>query len=161
MESSQSAERHLFAPMRRATSPTRSRAAQKTDGTIAQLWRYAVKGLDRDEFESVHLVTGSGLANDRRWAMHYRDPDRSTSLALLETSFDPASPKWLHKSNFLCAYSAPETLGKYETSYSDESDVLTVRRRGAGQQLLRAKLTDATERARAEAFFSGLHGKQM
>ena len=125
--------------------------------TIAHIWRFAVKGLDRDELIESDLIAGSGLINDRRWAMHLRDPD-APALSLLETSFDPQSPKWLHKSNFMCAYQSPEFLGQYETTYEDQTDTLTIKRRRTRELLLRARLTDAAECANAERFFSGDDG---
>jgi uncharacterized protein YcbX len=59
---------------------------------------------------------------------------------------------------FLCAYTAGEALGSLETSYDDNSDCLTVLRRGSGELLLRAALTsrDVAERQRVESFFSSL-----
>jgi uncharacterized protein YcbX len=49
-------------------------------------------------------------------------------------------------------------LGSLETTYDDDSDCLTVLRRGTGELLLRASLAsrDSQERKRVESFFSNL-----
>ena len=121
--------------------------------SVLHLWRYAIKGLDRDELPSVSLVPGGGFPNDRRWAMHFDDDGTADAQ-----DFDPTSSGgWLHKSNVLCAYTAPVLLGGYETSYGDADDVLVVRRRNDGVELIIARLTDDADRARAEEFFSGAH----
>ena len=86
-------------------------------------------------------------------AMHFDDDGTADAQ-----DFDPTSSGgWLHKSNFLCAYTAPVLLGGYETSYGDADDVLVVRRRKDGVELIIARLTDDADRARAEEFFSGAH----
>lgn len=124
---------------------------------VTHIWRYAVKGLDRDELPSVKLVPGDGIPGDRRWALHYEElPD-----AKLAGRFDPAASKWLHKSNFLCAFTAPEMLGLLETSYVDATDTLTMRRRSDGQQLVEACLTDPAGRAHIEALLFGMSGKKV
>jgi hypothetical protein len=59
---------------------------------------------------------------------------------------------------FLCAYTAGEALGALETSYDDDADCLTVRRRCSGDVLLRAPLASghAADRQAVESFFSSL-----
>ncbi len=129
-------------------------------GEVKHLWRFAVKGLDRDELRRVELSPGLGFPNDRRWALQLEklpapsdDPEMPPP-----TTFDPRAPVWIHKQCFLAAYTAGETLGALETSYHDDADCLTVRRRSSGEVLLRAALAsgDAVDRRRVEAFFSGL-----
>ncbi len=58
----------------------------------------------------------------------------------------------------MCAYTAGEVLGALETSYDDDADCLTVRRRCNGDLLLRAPLAggNAADRERVESFFSSL-----
>ena len=71
------------------------------------LHRFAVKGLERDELPSVLLSANEGFPSDRRWALH----------------FDDAKPveagEWLHKSNFLCVFTATELLAGFDTSFDD------------------------------------------
>jgi uncharacterized protein YcbX len=68
-------------------------------GEVSNLWRFAVKGLDRDELHRVELLPGLGFPNDRRWALQLEqlppasdDPDMPSP-----THFDPLSPTWIHK----------------------------------------------------------------
>jgi hypothetical protein len=78
------------------------------------------------------------------------------------TAFNPANPGWLHKSNFLCAYTANELLGALETSYDDATSRLVVWKRelgsddarsSSGDELLSERLNDPAGRAAVEAFF--------
>ena len=138
---------------------------------VSDLWRYAFKGLDRDSLESVDLQPGAGFPADRRWALHFEDaepfdPQQPARLqgahgAGAEQVSEGGRSRWLHKSNFLCAFTAPELLGELETCFEGAPDVLTVRRRSSGELLLRACLTAAADLARAEAFFSELHGRAV
>ena len=90
--------------------------------SILHLWRYAIKGLDCDKLPSMSLVPGGGFPNDHRWAMHFDDDG--------------------HHSNYLCACTAPVLLGRFEMLYSDAGDILVVRRRKDGAELLVARLPD-------------------
>ena len=128
--------------------------------TIEALYRYAVKGLDRDTFETVTLVPHRGLPKDREWALHFEQPP-VTNDPDVHQGFDPHAPAWAHKSNFLCAYTANELLATFETHYNDASDELTVCRRADGESLLVARLTDADERQRVESFFSDASGRRV
>jgi len=137
---------------------------------VTDLWRYAVKGLDRDELSSVELLTNAGFPKDRTWALHFVDAEErfneATPAALDVTSQGSEQVKmggasrWLHKSNFLCAFTAP-ALGKFHTTFDDATDTLVVRRRNSGEQLLVARLSDMAERKRAEAFFTKEHGRAV
>ena len=128
------------------------------------------KGLDRDELDSVVLAPGLGLPNDRRWALR---KGKSTGAS----KFDPNAPAWLHKENFLCAFTANEQLGHYVTRFDDATERLTIKRRHSGasggnlnkracrkgeteEVLLQAQLTDATGRGKVEDFFAGVSGDQ-
>ena len=126
--------------------------------TIEALYRYAVKGLDSDMFETVTLVPHRGLPKDREWALHFEQPPATTDPDVHQ-NFDPQAPAWTHKSKFLCAYTANELLATFETRYNDASDELTVCRRSDGKSLLVARLTD--ERERVESFFSDASGRRV
>ena len=121
---------------------------------VEALYRYAVKGLDRDALETVALVPNRGLPKDREWALHFEEPPIANDPDVPLTRFHSQAPAWTHKSNFLCAYTAGELLATFETRYSDATDELTVCRRADGESLLVARLTDADERERVETFFS-------
>ena len=151
---------------------------------VDSLWRYAVKGLDRDALDLVKLDPGSGFPSDRRWALQYApDTDSVSASASASTStsasastsaasFTSVDPLWLHKSNFLCAFTAGELLGSFETTFDDATDTLVVRPRRSSPDsasasasppapLLSAVLTDADDRARVEAFFSHRAGRRV
>jgi hypothetical protein len=68
-------------------------------GEVAHLWRFAVKGLDRDEFQRVELFPGRGFPNDRRWALQLEQLPRPSDHPELPipTHFDPLAPTWMHK----------------------------------------------------------------
>lgn len=68
-------------------------------GEVTHLWRFAVKGLDRDEFPQVQLCAGLGFPNDRRWALQLQPlPQPSDNPELpAPTPFDPIAPAWMHK----------------------------------------------------------------
>jgi hypothetical protein len=77
---------------------------------VATLTRYAIKGFSGDSLPSVAIPRGGvqTFPDDRRFAL------------LKETNhdkFDPTDPEWLHKENFLCAFSAPELLAGFRSHY--------------------------------------------
>jgi len=86
---------------------------------ITDLARYAIKGLSGDPLESV-MIPGGGVQtfpDDRRFALLKRTN---------REKFDAADPEWLHKENFLCAFSAPELMAGFRSRYEivdDDDDV--------------------------------------
>ena len=121
---------------------------------VAALHRFAVKGLERDELTEARLVAGEAFASDRRYAMLFDDAEH----------FDAASPKWIHKKNFLCAFTANELLASYSTCFSDATATLRVWHRGgedAPVPLLAARLDDEAGREAAAAFFSEAAGRRV
>ena len=123
--------------------------------SVRALHRFAVKGLERDELPSVLLSANEGFPSDRLWALH----------------FDDAKPveagEWLHKSNFLCVFTATELLAGFDTSFDDATATLRVWRRSAqqagatreGDELLAARLDEEEGRAAAATFFSDACGR--
>ena len=115
--------------------------------SVRALHRFAVKGLERDELPSVLLSANEGFPSDRRWALHFDE----------EKPFDAAQPEWLHKSNFLCVFTATELLAGFDTSFDDATATLRVWRRSAqqagatreGDELLAARLDEEEGRAAA------------
>jgi len=92
---------------------------------IVSLIRYAVKGLGPgDLLSSVHLDCGSTLPDDRRFALI-----RSSNIE----RFNPERPEWLHKENFLCAFTEPDLLVTFDSEYVIDGDrkLLSVWKRDA------------------------------
>ena len=102
---------------------------------ITDLARYAVKGLSGDLLESVMIPRGGvqTFPDDRRFAL-LKETNRD--------KFKASDPEWLHKENFLCAFSAPDLMASFRSNYDivDGSDsdgcegiqrLLTLRRRNA------------------------------
>ncbi len=108
--------------------------------TLAQIYRYPVKGLSPEPLAGTMLAPGSGLPHDRRFA-----------LAHEATKFDPASPSWLPKTNFLMLMKN-ERLALLRTRFDEASAVLTIRRDGA--IVVDAKIGEASGRAIIEDFFA-------
>ena len=123
---------------------------------VSALHRFAVKGLDHDRLEQVNLEPGGGFPYDRKWALHLdASPNR----------FTPTTPNYLHKSAFLCAFTANVLLASFATQFDDAARILTVsRRRGAGAAagpLLQESLESGEGRERIAAFFSNASGRAV
>jgi uncharacterized protein YcbX len=100
--------------------------------TITKLLRYAVKGLSGDNLSSVTITSSDKtFLDDRRFALF----KESSPLV-----FDENDPQWLHKENFLCAFSDPEMMADFQSSYeivkceesSEIKRLLTLRRKCEG-----------------------------
>lgn len=95
---------------------------------ITDLARYAIKGLSGDLLENVSILRGGvqTFPDDRRFAL-LKETNRE--------KFDATDPEWLHKENFLCAFSAPELMASFRSHYEivesgDETQqLLTLHRR--------------------------------
>jgi uncharacterized protein YcbX len=96
-------------------------------GKVCGLYRHACKGLSADSLNSVSLKPGDTFPDDRRYALlkiqdgSFDDDDGSKPL-----QFDPENPEWLHKANFLCAFSAPELMAKFEAKYDHDTKHLSL-----------------------------------
>jgi uncharacterized protein YcbX len=76
---------------------------------ITGLYRHAVKGLSADELTEVTFdKAGDTFPDDRRFALLQQKN---------EAKFNPDEPEWLHKENFLCAFSAPALMSTFQSSY--------------------------------------------
>ena len=140
----------LLARDRRA----RGMVLSSSQAEVTHLHRFAVKGLDRDVLQSVTLQPGDAFPLDRRWALIRADRTHQ---------FDPDAPSWIHKQEFLCAFTRNELLASFETSVRDDTSELVVRSRDSSTELLRARLDDIDGggRARVEAFFSHAAGEPV
>jgi hypothetical protein len=93
--------------------------------TVTDLHRYAIKGLSYDALSSVELRTEHRFPHDRQYAL------------LKESSVPSWTPgKFLHKENFLCAFTAPALLAQLVSRYDDATGTLEIRDRATHQLLL-------------------------
>jgi len=98
---------------------------------VISLYRYAVKGLSGDPIltssssptdlpipehsssqitSPLFLKPGETFPDDRRFAFIKSKEGK-------ESPYDPQNPQWLHKENFLCAFSAPVLMATFDTEY--------------------------------------------
>lgn len=106
--------------------------------TLAEIRRYAVKGLNGESLERVELAEGEGIPDDRRFA-----------LAHAASQFDRGNPEWMPKHNFL-QLKRDERLALLDASFDPESGVLTVFRNG--RQVARGDITQPLGRSLVEQF---------
>src|SRR5215470_13765 len=113
-------------------------------GTIAEIYRYPVKGLSAEELDRVVLTPGECLPHDRRFA-----------IALGSTAFDPEHPEWLPKTHFIMLM-RDEKLAQLQTRFDVESGVLSI---VEGERvLLRAPMSDPGGRRLVAEFFTNFLG---
>src|SRR5258708_32681688 len=82
--------------------------------TVAQIYRFPVKGLTPEAMARVALSPGDGLPHDRRFA-----------LAHGSTNFDVTAPSWMPKTKFLVLM-RNERLAKLRTRFDKSPVVLTM-----------------------------------
>jgi uncharacterized protein YcbX len=114
--------------------------------TLAQIYRYPVKGLTPEPLTAAGLVPGEGVPHDRRFA-----------LAHGVTRFDTAAPEWLPKTNFLMLM-RNERLARLRTRYDEATGILTVQR--DGKTVAAANITELTGRTVIEQFFAAYMGEE-
>lgn len=80
-----------------------------TTAVVTGLFRHAVKGLSADSLESVRIAhSRDTFPDDRRFALLYEKN---------QDKFEESNPDWLHKENFLCAFTDPRLMARYEAEY--------------------------------------------
>lgn len=114
--------------------------------TIREIYRYPVKGLTPEPRQSVEVRPGQGVVGDRRFA-----------LALGSTPVEGQIGEWMPKDKFLMLR-RNEKLAQLNTTFDDETEVLTVER--GGRRVTRGKLTDAIGRTVIEEFFAAFMGEE-
>ena len=115
--------------------------------TIAQIYRYPVKGLSPDALTRVVLAPGEGLPSDRRFALHVGN-----------TPFDVSAPEWLPKTSFLMLM-RDERLAKLQTHFDEATGVLTIRR--DGKTVAHGSVFESHGRLVIEQFFSAFMGAEL
>ena len=155
----------LSSPQSKSKMPTYTYSPDRKDYSmkVTSLHRYAVKGLSGDPLASAHFKPGDGtFEDDRRYALLYeKNSDK----------FDSQSPAWLHKENFLCAFTDPKGMAKLDTEYSVEScdeggttRTLTVWDRSKGRTsdpLVRSDLACESGRDQIARFFTERFGVKV
>lgn len=110
------------------------------NATIANIYRYPVKGLSAEPLASVTLSPGAPLPFDRAWAIE-NGP----------SGFDPDAPAKMPKIKFLMLMKN-ERLAALETRFDEETRELTILRHG--KRVAGGKLDDPLGRQLVEQFFS-------
>lgn len=112
--------------------------------SVAEIFRYPVKGLNGESLARVTLTPGQGLPEDRRFA-----------IAHGSTDFDPAEPEAVSHSG-LFHLSREERLAQLRVHFDSESGILTIER--SGRQVARGKATDPMGRTLIGQFLGGFLG---
>lgn len=107
---------------------------------VANIYRYAVKGLSPEPLQSVVLTLGETLPFDRAYAIE-NGPGR----------FDPAAPKHLPKIVFLMLM-RDERLATLRSKFDEQTETLTIFR--DGKQVARGQLNTPLGRQLIEQFIS-------
>jgi len=121
-----------------------------TDGRVAGLYRYPVKGMTPDKRDTVTVQAGATFPCDRIYAIENG-----------QGRFDPAAPKHLPKINFVMLM-RDERLAGIRAQFDEMNHTLTLRRDGAvcvSGQLTTNAGRDAIERWLAADFEGLLRGR--
>lgn len=113
---------------------------------IESLWRYPVKGMSGERIDQTALMPGQPIAGDRRYAISIGGDKVANSQA----------GTWFKKAHFLQLMSH-EALAAL--SCVVQGDHMHISK--DGMQLLQADLTDATDVAAVERFFSSYMNEHM
>jgi uncharacterized protein len=115
--------------------------------TIANIYRYPVKGLGPDHLESAELLPGRTIAGDRLYAIE-NGP----------SGFDPAHPAYLPKSRFLMLM-RNERLAGLRTAFDEATHTLAIT--ADGREAVRGDLRTAEGRATIERFFAAYSADEL
>ena len=113
---------------------------------IEHLYRYPVKGLTAEALEEVAVASGEALPWDRAFA-----------LAQGDAPFDPAAPRWLRKTHFMCLM-ANARAALLRASFDAASGTLLIRAPN-GDHIAASPLTEAG-RARLAAWLAAFLGPE-
>lgn len=113
---------------------------------IEHLYRYPVKGLTAEALEQVDVEAGATLPWDRAFA-----------LAQGDAPFDPAAPRWLAKTNFMCLM-ANARAALLRASFDAATGMLLIRAPD-GATIAEPALTEAG-RARLGAWLTAFLGPE-
>jgi hypothetical protein len=108
-------------------------------GWVDGLYRYPCKGLSADTLKRVTLLQpGDTFPDNRVYALLKIDDQitknaegRNLSSYVQDVKFDAENPQWIHKENFLCAFTAPKFLAQFESKYDHHTKRLSLIRRSS------------------------------
>ena len=120
---------------------------QPPTATVAQIYRYPVKGMSAEPLRRIRLRAGEGLPLDRQFA-----------LARPGAPFDPERPTWLRKRHFLMLMT-DERLAALRVAYDDDAARLTIDH--DGRREVDADLRSDAGREAVERFFEGYMGAEL
>ena len=106
--------------------------------TVAEIWRYPVKGLSAESLDEAVLAPGEGLANDRRFAIAHE-----------AGAFDADNPDWLPKGDFLNLMT-DEKLAEIGLVFDEDRGVLALN--VGGEQAAEGRLDGGAGLAPVERF---------
>lgn len=115
------------------------------DPRVTALYRFPVKGLSPEELHNVSLEAGGTMPWDRAFAIENGTAD-----------FDPEDPQYFHKTKFLML-AKNERLATLETSFDDDTGMLTILRReksGRAKQVAKGDITSRIGRQLIEHFLT-------
>lgn len=114
--------------------------------TVAEIWRYPVKGLAGERLQQVAVTAGRTLPQDRRFAIAHGD-----------SGITAEAPRWELKTSFhMLMHGKDERLAELTPSFDEAGGLLTIRRNGT--DLVSAKAGEAAGRAQIDAFFADFLG---
>lgn len=113
---------------------------------IEYLYRYPVKGLTAEALEETRLEAGGAIPWDRAFALAQGDAD-----------FDPANPRWLPKSNFMCLMKNA-AIARLRSSFDPRSGEIAIRTPDGAVCI--APAFTAEGRVRIEEFLTGFLGPE-
>jgi len=119
---------------------SRTENSTVSKATVAELYRYPVKGLTDERLNSVQLLDGNCFPFDRAWAIEAGN-----------RKFDPENPAYFLKANFIMLM-RDEKLAALEILFDEETHTLTVFR--GGKQVARGNLGEKLGRQLLEQFFA-------
>lgn len=117
-----------------------------TMNELKHIYRYPVKGLSAESLSDTTLMVGRAIKKDRQYA-----------IAPGSTPSDQNSGTWIAKNFFLMLARNPK-LAQLETRFDEDSDTLTILRRG--KQVTRGRLSEPIGRTMIEDFFAAFMGDE-
>jgi MOSC domain-containing protein len=117
---------------------------------IEYLYRYPVKGLTAEALEDAALEPGGAIPWDRAFALAQGDAGG-------DSPFDPAAPRWLPKTNFMCLMKNAG-IARLRASFDPRTGQLAIRAPDGSVCL--ANALSAEGRERIGAFLTGFLGAE-